>query len=414
MILAHKIRLYPTNEQAIELTKACGCARFTYNWALDEWKKMYDAHKSNPTFPKPNANLLKKKFNSIKSEQFPWVYDSPKDANQRAFTNLNNAFQMFFKGISDYPVFKKKNNKMSFYISNDKFSVKDYKIQLPRIGIVEMTEKLRFEGKIKSAAISKTANKWFVSIAVDVGDEVYKKSKSEIIKNDVLGIDLGLTTFATGSDGSQVLAPKPLKKHLKQLKRLNRKYSRSKKDSKNREKARMRLAKKHATIANIRHDFLHKLTTQTCRENQTVVIEDLSVKKMMMKNHHLAQAIGDVGWGEYRRQMAYKNQIYDANLIVAPPFYPSSKTCSCCGWVDNDLTLEDRTFECKECGLVMDRDLNASINLHTLGLKGINACGDETSNLLEEPISQVLSLKQESVVVSCENVNIIYTDLHKL
>jgi putative transposase len=412
MILGHKIRLYPTKEQAIELTKACGCARFTYNWALDEWKKMYDAYKGDHTLPRPNANLLKKKFNSIKSEQFPWIYESPKDANQQAFRNLNSAFQMFFKGVADYPVFKKKNNKQSFYMSNDKIRLSDNFIKIYNLGSIQLSEELRFEGKIMSAVISKTADKWFVSLSVDVGDEIYKKPKTEIT-NDVLGIDLGLTTFATGSDGSQVQAPKPLKKHLKQLKRLNRKYSRSKKDSKNREKARMRLAKKHATIANIRRDFLHKLTTQTCRENQTVVIEDLRVSNMM-KNHKLAQSIGDAGWGEYGRQMGYKSKIYLTNIIVAPPFYPSSKTCSSCGWVSNDLTLKDRTFECKECGLKIDRDVNASLNLRTLGLKGSNACGDETSAVLETPTLQVLSTKQESVNVSCENVNIIYTDLHKL
>ena len=392
MQITHKIQLDPTKDQITQFEKACGCARFSYNWALNEWSEMYKNWKGDNTLPKPNAFRIKKKFNSIKEKEFPWIYESPKDANQQVFAFLGKAFTNFFKKRSKYPQFKRKFGKNSFYISNDKFSLDENTIKLPIIGEVKMTEELRFSGKINSATISKDSNKWFVSISVDVKNH----HKSTVKKNNVVGIDLGLKTFATCSTGETYEAPKPLKKYGEKLKRLQRSHSRKQKCSKNREKSRLHLTKLYSRISNIRKDFLHKLSTKICSENQTIVLEDLKVTNML-KNHRLARSISDASWSEFRRQITYKSEIFGNKVILAPTFMPSSKTCSACGTIKKDLTLKDRTFVCNECGFKCDRDLNASFNLGTLGSSGTQACGQNASTYrVSETASNLVEARNNS------------------
>lgn len=370
MILSHKIELNPTKEQITQFEKACGCARFAYNWALNKWNEQYKVWKGNNTLPKPNANLIKKEFNSIKEKEFPWIYESPKDANQRSFFNLNKAFQKFFKKTAKYPTFKKKFKKDSFYISNDKFSINEFEVQLPLIGKVDLKEKFRFKGKIQSATISRNSNKWFISLNVEI--ENYSKEKS--IKNEIIGIDLGLKNFATCSDNTSYQAPKPLKHYSKKLKRAQIKLSKKQKGSNNRNKQRLKVAKIHYKIKCIRNDFLHKLSTKICSENQTIVLENLKVSNML-KNHKLAKSISDASWSEFKRQIEYKSQIYQNKIVIVGTFEPTSKVCSNCGCKKQDLKLHDRIFKCDDCGFQIDRDLNASLNLYTLGLREIDACG---------------------------------------
>jgi len=372
LILSHKIKLKPNKYQTQEFVKACGCARFSYNWALKEYQKQYINNQ------KPNINDLRKQFNQIKQKEFPWIYDSPKDANQRPFINLKNAFSRFFKKISKYPTLKKKGIRDSFYVSNDKFKLlENKKIKLPRIGIVKLTENLRFKGKIQSAVISRTANDWFVSITVDASLEKQR------ISNEIVGIDLGLNNFTVDSNNAKTNAPKPLKFYTKKLARLHRRLSKKKLGSKNKIKARQKLAKLYQKINNIRQDFIHKLSYKYCNENQIIILEDLSVKNML-KNHKLAKAISDVSWGEFRRQLDYKKNIFDNTVVKIDRFYPSSKTCSCCGNIKKELKLEDRVYICDECGLEIDRDFNAATNIKNEGLRilqntegysEINACG---------------------------------------
>jgi putative transposase len=375
MILGHRIQLDPTQEQIIELSKAAGCSRFSYNWALAKWNELYLAWRGNNTLQKPTIKLIRTLFNSVKEKEFPWIYESPKDANQRAFADLAVAWTNYFKHKKQRPKFKSKHrSKDSFYISNDKFWVDEYVVKLPVIGKVKMHEKLRFsEGRIMSGSVSRQADKWFISINVDVEDN-YKKEN--INKNGIIAIDLGLNSFTTDSNGNKTNAPKPLKKHEKKLKRLQRQHARKQKGSKNKEKSRLKLARKHKKIADIRRDFIHKTTTTLCNENQVIVMESLKVQNMM-KNHCLAKAISDVGWGEFRRQVEYKSLIYDNLVIKADTFFPSSKTCSNCGSINHDLTLSDRVFNCPDCGSSIDRDIGATYNLHTLGLREIHACGHE-------------------------------------
>lgn len=367
MILAHKIQIDPTRKQANYFARACGTSRFVWNWALAEWSRQYEAGE------KPNGLKLKKQFNAIKYEQFPWLEGIHRDAHAQPFSNLQSAFVAFFKKRAKRPRFKRKGVHDSFYVANDKLRLDGKRIRLPVIGWVHLREPLRFDGKIQAATVSRTADRWFISIQVDVAD--YQKPR---VGDDVVGADLGIKNTVTLSNGEQFDSPKALKAHLKRLRRLSRQHSRKQKGSQNRKKSSNRLAKLHWRVKCQRHDWLHKLTTRVCRENQSVVIEDLSVKNMMA-NHRLARAIADEGWYEFRRQLDYKSRIYGTEIVVAPRFYPSSKTCSSCGHVRAKLSLAERTYMCSECGISIDRDLNAARNLCTLGLRGTNACGHRVS-----------------------------------
>ena len=292
---SHKIALEPTADQERQFRRAAGVARFTWNWALAEWKAWYKAGK------KPSAMALKKRFNAIKGELFPWVYESPRDANAQPFANLDKAYKRFFGGDAKYPKFKKKGKcRDAFYVANDKFHVEGDVITLPRVGKVKMREALRFGGKVVCATVSRTANRWFVSISVEV-DLPVLACETQARR---AGVDLGvknLATVASLDDEIIIEGPKPLRAGLRRLRRLNRSLSRKAKGSKNREKARLRLARCYARIANVRVDALHKLTTRLVRTYGCIVIEDLGVKGML-RNGKLARVISDMGFGEFRRQ----------------------------------------------------------------------------------------------------------------
>lgn len=359
MLLSHKIRMYPTAKQANALARACGTARFAYNWGLAEWHRQYAAGQ------KPTANALKKQWNACKPA---WVRESPKDANQQPFANLGKAFSRFFKHQGRHPTFKKKGQHDSFYCSNDKCRVEGAMIRLSSLGWIKLAEPLRFKGRVMSVVVSRQADRWFCAVAVET------EEKRQRTSNGIVGVDLGLTHFAALSTGEQIAAPKPLRKALKKLRRASQALSRSQKASKNRQKRKLRVAKLHAKVQGVRQDFLNKLTTRLCRENQAVVIEDLAVSNMQ-KNRKLSRAISDAGWGEFRRQLEYKGELFGTVILAAPRFYPSSKTCSSCGTIKEGLSLSERVFCCPSCGETLDRDLNAAKNLYTLGFRGIQACG---------------------------------------
>ena len=358
---SHKIALDPTPEQEQQFRRAAGVARFTWNWALAEWQRQYKAGL------KPTALGLKKQFNAVKGDLFPWVYDSPRDANAQPFANLGRAYANFFRKEARKPRFKKKGKcKDAFYVANDKFHVDGKAVTLPHIGKVRMREALRFEGKITCATVSRTADRWFISITVEA-DLVPVRCENQA---RILGVDLGVKRLATLSDGTFVAGPKPLHRTLKRVKRLCRALSRKVKGSRNREKARHRLARCHGRLAAIRADALHKLTAALVRDCGCIVIEDLNVKGMT-RNRKLARAISDMGFGEFRRQLDYKQELAGTEVVIADRWFPSSRTCNACGELNDALTLKDRTFHCGGCGLTEDRDLNAARNLERYpGLRG--------------------------------------------
>jgi len=394
MILrAYKVQLDVNNKQKTLLLQHLGCARWAYNWALAKKKEFFDKKEKIP-----NAIELHRELNKLKQSEVPWMYNSSKTSPQNALRDCDKAFQNFFtrckknvKGKKGFPKFKsKKNEKQSFRLDGA-ISVESDCIKLPRIGKLKLEEKnyIPTDCKILSATVSKRAGKWFVSVQVETPDREHSAAK-----NEVVGIDLGIKTLATCSDGTTYENPKALKKNLKRLKRKQKQLSRKKKASKNYAKAKQKLAKLHYHISNIRKDCLHKITSKIIDENQVIVLEDLKVSNMM-KNHCLAQAISDVGLYEFRRQIIYKAEWNNRKVIFADTFFPSSKTCSCCGWKNSDLKLTDRVFECKVCDMKIDRDLNASLNLkqiYTESSSGIQACGDGSS---EKAISLSPSAKQE-------------------
>lgn len=362
MILAHKIQLDPTGKQAHQLSKAAGCSRYTWNWALAEAEKHY-----KETGKTVNFNELKKRWNREKPE---WVYESHRDANSQPFANLKTAYTRFFKKQAKRPQFKSKHrSKDKFYLANDKFRVDGLKVRIPLMGWVKLTEELRFRGKTMSATVSRTADRWFISIQV----EVQPQPKHG---DDVIGIDLGLKHFMTLSTGEVIDAPKPMKSGLKKLQRLSRQHSRKQKGSKNREKSAARLAQHHARVANIRKDFIHKTTSDLVARAKLLVIEDLSTSGMMKL---WGIAVSDIGLYETRRQLQYKCALQDCGLLEADRWYPSSQLCSCCGGRQK-LELGERVYRCPDCDYVADRDLNAARNLYTLGLREINARGHEGSD----------------------------------
>jgi putative transposase len=360
VILAHRIALDPTFRQRAYFVRAAGTARFTWNWALAEWTRRSAAG------DKPTAQTLKAGFNALKYEAFPWLKDIHRDAHAQPFANLHKAFTAYFKGDAQRPTFKKKGKcRDSFYVANDKLRLDGYRLRLPVVGWVHLREQLRFTGKIVAAVVSREADRWFVSIQVDVGN--YQQPTTGAGE---LGIDVGLTAFATLSTGEKIAAPKPLRRALGQLRRCGRKVSRRQRGSARRERAKHVLARVHARVTNLRRDYLHKLSTRLCRENQALGVESIAVKNML-QNHKLALSIADAGWAEFVRLLRYKGRIFACRVAEAPRFYPSSKRCHGCGCVKENLALCERIFICEACGLVCDRDVNAALNLVPQALREV-------------------------------------------
>jgi putative transposase len=361
-LLSHKIELELNNKQATYCAKGCGTARKAYNWALDEWGKQYDAWKQDKSLPKPNEAALRRQLNAIKRDQFPWMAEVTKCAPQLAIMNLGEAFKNFFAKRAKYPTRKRKGVHDSFQVSNDQFDVNGRAIRLPKLGWVRMREPLRYSGKLMSATISRTADRWFVSITIDV-----ELSFLPHENQGAVGIDLGVKAMATLSNGETATGPKAHKALMGRLQRLGRSLSRKKKGSANWKKAKRKLGVLHARIANIRGDSMHKLTSGIAKRFGVVGIEDLNVRGMMA-NRKLARSIADTSFFEFRRQLTYKVARRGGFLAIADRFLPSSKTCSCCGAVVEELPLQVRNWTCEHCGTAHDRDLNAAKNLERMAL----------------------------------------------
>ena len=371
MNCAHKIELDLNNKQDTYFKKACGISRFAYNWALAEWNRLY---KENKTLPKEQQTKisgmsLKKSFNGIKKEQFPWVMEVTKYAAQEPFLEVQDAFTRFFKKQNKYPKFKKKNkSKDSFYVGGDQLKLKENKIWVPNLGFVRMKELLRFEGKINSATFSRHGTKWFVSIQVDAPHAPIKKPE----KDRIVGVDLGIKSLLVTSDGHEFAAILPLKSELKKLRREQRKLSkkirlakkegRRPSEGKNIKKQKTKVSKRHYKVFCKRDDALHKITSFLTSNYTSIAIEDLHVKGMV-KNHNLARSIHDAGFGKLRSQIEYKAKKKGVTVILINRFFPSSKTCYQCKHIKKELSLSERVFHCENCGYTQDRDLNAALNI---------------------------------------------------
>lgn len=359
MIKAHKIRLNPTPEQAVYFAKAAGTARFVWNWALAEWSRQYEAGE------KPTALKLKKQFNAIRREQFPWTWEVTKNASDQPFLDLGKAFTAFFEGVKSgkrkgRPKFKsKKRSKASFYLANDQFELGDHRIWVPKLGWVNMAENLRFKGKVTGARITKTADWWFVSLTVERADERPEKRPAAI------GIDVGLNRLATLSTSEGYENQAFLRTALKKLRQANKRLHRRVKGSKNREKARRQVARLHYRITCLRDDVLHKLTSRIADCYGIVGIEDLNLKGLF-KNRRLSRSFSDAALGKLVSLLTSKVEQRGGQVIKVGRFFPSSKTCHACAWKWEEMELSDRVFRCqnKSCAyyqVAQDRDSNAAV-----------------------------------------------------
>ena len=390
MILAHKMALDSNDVQETYFRKAAGTARFAYNWALAEWQRQYEAWKADPTGLRPSDPALRKQLNAIKGDQFPWMLEVTKNAPQMAIMHLGQAFKNFFAGTAEYPTFKKKGRHDSFTLTNDQFVMKDRKVHIPKLGWVRLHEALRFVGKVVEGTISRTADRWFLSVTVEIPDPPRIGRDNQT----VVGVDLGVSALATLSTEAKIVGPKAYAAAQEKLRALSKRFSRQMEVakvraglqpgqpipkgmpipwSKNMVKTQRRMARLHARIADIRADALHQLTTMLVERFDVIAIEDLNVKGMI-KNHHLARAIADMGFGEFRRQIEYKAAQRGKTVIAVDRWYPSSKTCSACGYKMPKMPLSVREWTCVECHTHHDRDVNAAINLRTVAESSVSGC----------------------------------------
>jgi putative transposase len=413
LIKAHKIRLNPTPEQAEYLRRAAGTRRFVYNWGLGEWNRQYAEYKEGKREKRPSARALKQQFQALRQTQYPWTLDVTKCVIEGAFADLQDAWTRYFTGQNERPTFKKKHKcRESFSIANDKFTIGDHWIVVPvlgrflmqkqeangilpqtvwnkktykrGLGKVNMAESLRFvvpnpnqqpgkrrnerkkvpcsAVKILGATIGLSGGYWYVSIHVEV------PVVSVVNTHPIVGVDVGIKESAIVSDGRRFENQKPLSKQIRKLKRLSRSFSRKlynpqiKQGSKNREKARVKLVRFHGTVADVRQDAHHKLTTEIARTCSVVGLEDLHVKGMF-KNRKLAKALADAGLGQLLQFFETKMRAVGGQAIFVDRFFPSTKTCSGCGHVKKRMPLKYRTYCCLKCSLIIDRDLNAAMNL---------------------------------------------------
>ncbi|HEY6285058.1 MAG TPA: transposase [Ktedonobacteraceae bacterium] len=367
MIRAHKIRLNPTPEQVNYFARAAGTSRFVWNWALAEWNRQFEAG------GKPTAFKLKKQFNAIRRDHFPWTWEVTKNASDQPFLDLGKAFTAFFEGLQSgkrkgRPRFKsKKRSKASFYLANDQFELGDHRMWIPKLGWVNMAENLRYNGKVTGARITKTADWWFVSLTVEMPDAMQSARPAAI------GIDVGLNRLATLSTGEGYENQAFLRTALNKLRQVNKRLHRRVKGSKNREKARREVARLHYRITCHRDDVLHKLTTRLADCYGMVGIEDLNLTGLV-QNRKLARSFSDAALGKLLDLLTSKVEQRGGQIIKVGRFFPSSKTCHSCGWKWEAMQLSDRVFLCqnKSCAYyqcAQDRDHNAALNLLTEALR---------------------------------------------
>ena len=350
-----KVRLELNNEQRTLARKHAGTARFAYNWGLSKSNELIEKGGKRPS----GIDLHKLWVSEVKSIH-QWTYEVSKCSPQQAFRNLDEAYKRVFKvkGVKS-PGFKKKGIKDSFYLEGA-IRIEGRRIKLPKFGWLKCAEDLP-NAEVKNVVVSRHSEHWFVSFKVEHQPNITPKMREKV------GVDLGIKTLATMSDGSEAPAVRAYRKYLRKLKKAQRQVSKkfikgAKKQSNNYYKAKKKVAKIHYQIACLRGDALHKLTSQLAKNHGEIMIEDLNIKGMS-KNHKLASAILDGGFYEFRRQLEYKASWYGAKVTIANRYYPSSKMCSNCGTIKETLSLAERIYNCEVCGLELNRDLNAAINL---------------------------------------------------
>ena len=374
MLKAYKYKLKPNNEQIILLNKHFGSIRFVYNHFLNERKKEYELNQNSINYYDNAKTLTELK----KEDEYCWLKEINSQSLQYSLKNLETAYKNFFRFNKGFPKFKSKHNKNSFTIPQSVKLTKD-ELSIPKFKepikvIIDRT----FNGLIKQCTITKTStNEYFVSILVDVDNHVkYEKTGKQV------GIDLGIKDFAITSDGYKYKNNRYTKRYEKQLKKHQQHLSRKTKGSNRYKKQKLKVATIHKKITNSRVDNLHKISTDLIKKYDLIVLEDLNIKGMV-KNHKLSKHISDASWGRFVNMLSYKAEWNDKQIVKINRFFPSSKTCNCCGYINQNLSLDIREWTCPSCNTKLDRDLNASINILKEGYKIISSgtddyrCGDE-------------------------------------
>ena len=388
----YRFRLFPTKEQEVLLNKHFGCVRYVYNHFLNERKEQYQANKKSDNYYKQAAALTKLK----NEEDTKWLKEVNSQSLQFALRSLDTAFLNFFRGNAQFPKFKSKKRENTFTIPQSG-KIENGKIIIPKFkdGIkVKLHREVK--GKIGKMTITKTpTGKYYVSIFTEqIIDELPKTGKQ-------VGIDLGLKDFVITSDNKKFKNNRYITKYTKQLKKAQRHLSRKQKGSNGFEKQKLKVAKIHEKIANCRLDTLHKVSKELVKSYDLISVEDLNVKGMI-KNRKLSKHIADASWGKFVTLLQYKCDWYGKELVKVNRFYPSSKTCSECGWINQELKLLDREWTCNSCGAIHDRDLNASKNILKEGLKIISAgTVDYTDgDLNDASVKKHKSVKSEAQPIS--------------
>ncbi len=389
---ALRFALDPTLGQRRDLARHAGASRYAYNWGLARLKACLDARHAGDTAVRlPSAMSLHKEWNRWKKgpDGIPWWHEVGKCAAQEALRDMERGLRAFWDSRTGkrpgpkirFPRFKKKGRSRDSFRLTGAIHLHPRAVTLPRIGTVRLLEDAarwveRIEAgsvRVTSATVSREADRWFVALAVEAERPILAHPEA----GDTIGVDLGVLALATLSDGTVIPGPKALRRGLLRLRRLSRAHARKRRGSRNRARAARRLARHHAKVAAVRRDHLHKLTTRLAKTHGRIVVEDLNVKGML-GNRRLARALSDAGFYEFRRQLTYKCRWYGCELVVADRWYPSSKTCSGCGAVKPELSLSERTYRCQSCGVVLDRDLNAAINLAGWAHPAVTASAAET------------------------------------
>ncbi|SIO35338.1 RNA-guided endonuclease TnpB family protein [Nitrosomonas cryotolerans] len=368
---AHKFRFYPTFEQETILAQTFGCVRFVYNRMLRVRSDAWYTEKKRIGYHATSSLLTELK----KEPEFEWLNKVSSVPVQQSLRHLQTAFGNFFAKRAKYPSFKSKHEKQSAEYTSSAFKWDGKSLKLAKMKDplnIRWSRTLPKATKLTIATVSKdSAGRCHVSMLCD--DSVARKPRV----SGKVGIDLGLTHFAILSTGEKIASPNTLRKNETRLAKLQRKLSKKRKGSANRQKARLKVARLHAGIADARKDFLHKLSTRLVNENQVIAVESLAVSNMK-KNRCLAKSISDAGWGEFVRQLEYKSLWYGRELVGIDRWYPSSKRCSGCGHTVNKMPLNVREWTCPECGSIHDRDINAARNVLAAGL-AVLALGESIS-----------------------------------